>query len=218
MILGILRIIWGFFASENVTRFARRNASMAFAPRPTHAYVILTTSETLAVFVFQPAQLAVVMVFAVTTHACVKMAFLLNHMESFALQDVLTAAWMETAPLPKNVLATKDFPLQLLENANLSAAKVVKMETVLPQKFAPVEKASRKLMEFVSRSVRGKQKIIMQLRHVLSSLSIPRGCLNGICVAPEQCQCPSNGWSLDSTGSQCTASCDKACLNGLCSG
>lgn len=45
-----------------------------------------------------------------------------------------------------------------------------------------------------------------------------RGCSNGICVAPELCQCTGNGWSLDASGSQCVASCDKPCLNGVCTG
>lgn len=45
-----------------------------------------------------------------------------------------------------------------------------------------------------------------------------RGCQNGICSAPEICTCSGNGWSLDSTGTKCIASCDKTCLNGFCTG
>jgi hypothetical protein len=114
---------------------------------------------------------------------------------------------------------TKDFRSQQLENANLSAAKVASMENALLQKCATVKKATRKSTAFVSQSVRGK--IEKRLRNSVTFqlfLSIHRGCLNGICISPEQCQCPGNGWSLDSTGSQCVASCDKTCLNGVCSG
>lgn len=45
-----------------------------------------------------------------------------------------------------------------------------------------------------------------------------RGCENGVCIAPETCQCQPKGWALDSSGYKCVPKCDRQCLNGVCSG
>lgn len=51
----------------------------------------------------------------------------------------------------------------------------------------------------------------------LNSQTIFRGCDKGECVAPEICKCSGN-LKLDITGTQCVGSCEKSCLNGVCSG
>lgn len=40
-----------------------------------------------------------------------------------------------------------------------------------------------------------------------------RGCVGGVCTAPNQCTCR-NGFTLDPTGTKCEGKCDRPCLNG----
>ena len=82
------------------------------------------------------------MVFVATHHACVRMDFPLNPMESSVSLNVLTAASMATAQLLKCAHATKAFPFQLTENASPSALKAAPTETVSGQKSVTVIKGT----------------------------------------------------------------------------
>lgn len=40
-----------------------------------------------------------------------------------------------------------------------------------------------------------------------------RGCINGVCTAPNRCSCR-EGWTVDKTGTKCDPKCDRPCING----
>lgn len=42
-----------------------------------------------------------------------------------------------------------------------------------------------------------------------------RGCIDGICTAPNRCSCR-DGWVIDNSGTKCEPRCDRACINGQC--
>lgn len=40
-----------------------------------------------------------------------------------------------------------------------------------------------------------------------------RGCINGVCTAPNQCSCRER-FTIDRTGTKCDTKCDPTCING----
>lgn len=125
------------------------------------------------VSVCRPAQLAVVMDFAIAMIlALAKKVSFLSPMESSAFQSAQPGVLMETARLQKNVLVAKDFRFLHRVNVKLFVRKDAKTEIALPPTFAVAIKDMRKLTTSVSQFVQGIGRHALHALHALFLMMI----------------------------------------------
>lgn len=93
----------------------------------------------------------------------------------------------------------------------------VNMENVLLLKSALAVRVSFYKILFALQFVKGKLFKKRNPKRIIWFISpyiwLIRGCINGICTAPNRCSCR-DGYTIDKSGTRCDVKCDRPCFNG----